>query len=277
MRSKSDFSLLLNAGSGLRHIKPSRVQISLAAFPGLRHEEAAQAAINASRAGRLTEPFFCEIDCEHVQLVPQNHGLLDRSLCESLMSAFPGVQFRLHANVRVLNQRTVADISCLSLYEAWFRQAASISRLLGAKAYSAHSGMRSEADFQTMLNNARRLADMFDCPVAIEGQYPTQGDTFLVSTWGEYRALLDSKMPYALDLSHVNILASQSGRYELGLLQEMLSCERCLEVHVSENDGSGDWHQVCIEEPWWGVLLPCIHEDAVVFTEGNHRRRRQAP
>ena len=58
------------------------------------------------------------------------------------------------------------------------------------------------------------------------------------------------------------------------LVAEMLACERCIEVHVSDNDGQGDWHQVCAEPPWWHPLLPHIHPHAVVFSEGNHRRAR---
>lgn len=96
-----------------------------------------------------------------------------------------------------------------------------------------------------------------------------------MSIWDEYRLLFDSGVPYALDLSHLNILAHQSGQKEATLVQEMLACERCTEVHVSDNDGSGDWHQVCESKPWWYSLLSYIHHDAVIFTEGNHRRMKE--
>ena len=58
---------------------------------------------------------------------------------------------------------------------------------------------------------------------------------------------------------------------------ELLACERCIEVHVSDNDGRGDWHQVCESTPWWHELLAHVHAGAVVFSEGNHRRKRSAP
>jgi hypothetical protein len=252
-----------------------RVQISLAAFPGLRHLEAAQLAIGSSRDGMLQEPCFGEIGCEHVQLVPQSFGHLDAELCECLMLAFPETQFRLHANVRVLPKHTIADVSSFKLYPLWFAQAAQISKLLKAQAYSAHSGRRDQCDMKEMLDNARQMAELFGFPVAIEGQYPVQGNALLVSTWDEYRLLFESGVPYALDLSHLNILAHKSGRRESTLVQEMLACERCTEVHVSDNDGSGDWHQVCESKPWWCSLLPYIHHDAVVFSEGNHRRSQK--
>jgi hypothetical protein len=59
-------------------------------------------------------------------------------------------------------------------------------------------------------------------------------------------------------------------------VRDMLACERCIEVHVSANDGRGDWHQVCEQPPWWWPLLQYINPKAVVFSEGNHRRKRIA-
>ncbi|MDR2032821.1 MAG: hypothetical protein LBP86_11370 [Azoarcus sp.] len=90
-------------------------------------------------------------------------------------------------------------------------------------------------------------------------------------TWAEYRALFESGVPYALDLSHLNILATWSGRRETALVAEMLACERCLEIHVSDNDGHGDGHLVCEAPPWWFDLLDGCHGGAVIFAEGNHR------
>jgi sugar phosphate isomerase/epimerase len=246
------------------------VQISLAAFPGLRHEDAAHRAINEV----VREPLWGAIGCEHVQLVPQCNGLIDESFCDDLKEAFPETKFRLHANVRVLQEHTIADISGLNIYKKWFKQAALISKSLGAPAYTAHSGSRTQSTMNEMFENARKLADLFECPVGIEGQYPSEHDTMLVSSWNEYRQVFDSGVPYVLDLSHLNILAAKSGQQERSLVTEMLACERCIEVHLSDNDGSGDWHQVCESKPWWLSLLPYVNSAAVLFTEGNHRRSR---
>lgn len=252
----------------------NEVNISLAAFPGLRHEQAAELAISKVAAGELSEPVFGKIHANHVQLVPQNFGVLDEELCNSLMAAYPHTQFRLHANVRISQKHTMADLSGLHRHQQWFEQAARISKRLDAPAYTAHSGSRSEASMQQMLENARRLADLFGCPVGVEGQYPVKGDHLLVTSWGEYREVFESGVPYALDLSHLNILAHKSGEFETVMTQEMLACERCIEVHVSENDGSGDWHQICERKLWWHELMPYINKKAVVFTEGNHRHKR---
>lgn len=212
-----------------------------------------------------------------MQFVPQSFGSLTEEVVDTLIAAFAQVRFRLHANVRVLPVHRVADLSGFPLHADWFQQAARISQRLAAPAYTAHSGSRSEATLTEMLDHARRCADLFGCAVGVEGQYPAKGDPWLVSNWAEYRQLFQSGVPYAIDLSHLNILAARSGTRENGLLQEMLACERCIEVHVSDNDGRGDWHQVCEQPPWWLPQLQHINPDAVVFSEGNHRRKRVTP
>jgi hypothetical protein len=54
----------------------------------------------------------------------------------------------------------------------------------------------------------------------------------------------------------------------------MLASDQLLECHVSANNGTGDWHQICDDKPWWYELLPHINPNAVTFSEGNHRRSR---
>lgn len=248
------------------------VHVSLASWPGLRHEQAAQ-----HLSEEIGEPLFGVLSTAHVQLVPRNFGMLTEDLTEQLMAAFPQVRFRLHANVRVLPENRIADLSGYRTHADWFECAARISRHLTAPAYTAHAGLRSESTLPAMLDNARRCADLFGCPVGVEGLYPAPSDPWLVSSWAEYRQLFESGVPYALDLSHLNILAVCSGVRDDALVREMLACQRCIEVHVSANDGRGDWHQVCEQVPWWHPLLASIHPQAVVFSEGNHRRKRSIP
>jgi hypothetical protein len=249
-----------------------KVNISLAAFPGLRHQNAAMAAIVGAEQGTLTEPLFGQLRADHVQLVPQSMGLLDEAVCDYLTSTFPETSYRLHANVRVLREHRFADLSNFDQHRDWFAQAARIHHALRATAYTAHSGRRADATLEQMLDNARRCADEWGCMVGVEGQYPTPAAEWLVSSWEEYRMLFESGVPYAIDLSHLNILVHRSGRREDGLVAEMLACERAIEVHLSHNNGRGDTHQVCAEPVWWQPLLDSIHPDAVVFSEGNHRR-----
>lgn len=128
---------------------------------------------------------------------------------------------------------------------------------------------------EQLLHNARRAADLFECPVAIEGHYPNAGDQYLVASWKEYQQLMESGVPFAVDLSHLHIVATASGRIEATLVKEMLSSDRCLEVHVSTNDGRGDQHRICAGTPWWIDCLPSIHPHAVIFSEGNHLHAAQ--
>ncbi|MGD7164680.1 hypothetical protein, partial [Ralstonia pseudosolanacearum] len=235
-------------------------------WPGLDYGRLPEVLANTH-----TEPLFGELSTEHVQLVPQTIGLLDEARADELLTAFPATHFRLHANVRVLPQHRMADLSTFDADRDWFEQAALISQRLGATAYSAHAGYRRNATLAQVLDNARRCADLFGCPVAVEGLYPDRHGAQWVSTWDEYRVLFEAGVPYALDLSHLNIVAHRYGR-EDGLVAEMLACELCIEVHVSDNDGTGDWHRVCGTPPWWYPLLSYLNPHAAVFSEGNHRR-----
>lgn len=253
------------------------INISLAAFPGLAHLDAALAAIDGVRRCELSEPAFGPLSICHMQLVPQNRGQMTESFAQSLCDAYPDVKFRLHANVRVLQRAVRADLSGFDEHFAWFEQAGRINRLLGAAGYTAHSGYRAESSMLQMLDNARRCADLFECRVGIEGQYPTQAGELLVASWAEYRQLFESGLDYALDLSHLNILVAKTRVREDALVAEMLSSAQCIEVHISDNDGSGDWHQTCERRPWWADLLMQTHPDAVIFSEGNQMRKRVSP
>lgn len=250
---------------------PPGVQASLACWPGMTHLAAAQAAMQGA-----SEPQVGALLTDHIQLVPQSVDVLDESLAALLASTWPSTQFRLHANVRVLARRRWANLCTFARDLDWFQAAARVHRVLGASVYSAHAGLRHEATLAELFDNARRCADLFGCRVAIEGQYPTAGDDahqFLLSSWAEYRSLLDSGLPYALDLSHLNILAHRSGHRDDALVADMLASPACLEVHVSDNDGRADAHRVLQREPWWWPLVRFIQPGAVVFSEGNHARR----
>lgn len=245
---------------------------SLACWPGLTHIEAIERAMAGPQ-----EPLVGTLLVDHVQVVPQCQGVFDIPTAEAVAATWPATAFRLHANARVCKERVFADLCTFDRNRTWFTAAAQVSQALCAPAYSAHAGRRCEASLSNLFDNARRCADLFNCPVAIEGQYPVGGaDThrYLLSTWEEYAALLASGLPMAVDLSHLNILAHRSGRFEVSLTAELLASPACLEVHVSDNDGSGDHHQVLRHEPWWWALTAHIHPNAVVFSEGNHRRIR---
>lgn len=257
-----------------------QIQVSLACWPAASQLEALRACVRPDGSSAMIEPLWGRLCAQHAQLVPQSRGIINEEYVAFLRQHYPSTQFRLHANARVQLLHRVVDIADYARPEcrSWFNDAARISRLLGAPAYSAHSGLRARATVRDIVLASQRLADLFGCPVAIEGQYPTPPDNrFLIDSWEEYRELFDSGAYYALDLSHLNILAAKTGRIERTLTAEMLACERCLEVHVSSNDGHHDQHDVCQRHhpPWWLALLEQhTHEKAVIFSEGDQRRAR---
>lgn len=246
-----------------------KVCASLACWPGARYPQAIERVMEGP-----VEPLWGPICISRVQLVPQTLGCLTEELASWLTHRWPGTEFRLHANVRILPQHRMVDLGNLRDHGDWLAQAARVSQQLKAPAYTAHAGRRSQSSMESMLDNLRLAADVFGCPVGVEGMYPATGDPWLISTWHEYRLLLDCGLPYALDLSHIHILATHSGRREAGLLQELLSSEQCIELHVSANDGSHDAHQPCrTPPPWWFDHLNYLNPCAAVFSEGNQRHQ----
>lgn len=246
----------------------SLVNVSLAAWPGLTFQEALQEALHSLPR----EPLLGPLRLDHIQLCPQNRGVLTRDIASELRRRTPHARFRLHANVRVLPERYLYDWCDWNSANRYWRALASTSRTLGAPGYTAHAGRRDRCSLAALFDNARRASDVFDCPAGIEGHYPTRDNVFLISDWDEYQALFESGVPYALDLSHLNILVFRSRRCERTLVQEMLACERCIEVHLSANDGLHDQHRVLDQEPWWWPLLEHVHDDVVIFSESNQRR-----
>lgn len=241
--------------------------VSLASWPGL----SAGAAMALARSA--ADPLFGSLSLDRVQLVPQSMGVLTCEVAQALRAGYPDTQFRLHANVRVLPQHRPADLAGFDEHRDWFVQAAAVSRLLRAPAYTAHAGRRRQSSLTAVFDNLHRVADLFGCTVGVEGLYPSPREDWLLSTWLEYRALLEAGVPFALDLSHLHILATRSRTVETNLVRELLASEHCIEVHVSHNDGLSDLHRVCpASPPWWFDHLLASKTRAVVFSEGCLRR-----
>ena len=127
----------------------------------------------------------------------------------------------------------------------------------------------------------------------VEGMYPDDRKDWLIKNWEEYEWLLNSKLLYAIDLSHLNIVKKRLNTVDVGLVYELLSHPNCREIHLSHNHGNHDSHlqlkSKFYEDSWWkevwldameqrernGIELP-IH-----FTEGrcamctpNRKRKR---
>ncbi len=242
-----------------------------AQFPGVPWLAACQRIVDSLPAGADA--------C--VQLCPQSAGALTMAVADALRARFPGLRFQLHANVALRPgspERIDASTVCAETLP-WFRRTAAISRRLGAARYSLHAGRRQGASFAQMADNLRRLAQEMELPVAVEGLYPAPGDPFLLSTWQEYRRLLnndsdsgpDSGLHFAIDLSHLHILHCREPA-DPGLVRALLASPRCLEIHISDNDGRADQHRPLPDPPdqrwWWPLLMEAVRwSRAEVFDE----------
>lgn len=239
---------------------------SLGSYGRLPHHH----AIGLALASPPTEPLLGELSTTKLQLCPQNRGKIDVEMAANLRRDYPDVEWRCHANVHIEEQARIVDICDWPHEKAWFRQMAQVSNALHAPAYTAHAGKRAKATVSDVLYDVLDIEQLFGVPVGIEGHYPTANDTWLISTWQEYRLLLESGVHYALDLSHLNILAMQTRYIEWHLVHELLASPKCLEIHVSDNYGVADQHLPLQFEhlPWWWPLLPDAHPNAVIFSEG---------
>lgn len=249
------------------------VHVSLGMYGRLPHGEAIARALTCPPS----EPMLGRLSTTHLQLCPQNRGQVDTTLATTLRQNHTEVIFRLHANVQVTDNPRIVDLCDWPSEKDWFAEAAKVSAALQATAYTAHAGKRERATVVEVLKHVREVEQLFGIQVGIEGHYPTPRNTWLISSWAEYRQLLESGVRYALDLSHLNILAVRSRRIEESLVREMLSSENCLEVHVSDNDGSADQHRSLNGPPWWFPLLADIHEKAVIFSEGRQEHATAPP
>lgn len=237
-----------------------------AVAPGMAHDESIRYAKDHM------DPFWGKLDLSHAQLCPQHPTPLSEELIDACRAVSPETAFRLHASVRVTDAGPHAIWDASNAHNpaarAYWRRVGELSAYAGASVYSLHSGRRRNSGLEGMYSNVRALEDLLQMRVAVEGLYPDDNDTWLVSSWGEYAWLLDSGLDFAVDLSHLNILSHRLGQVQFGLLEEMLSSEKCLEIHVSGNDGQDDSHHVLKSDPWWLSYLRNAHREAVFFTEG---------
>ena len=247
------------------------VHVSLGAYGRLTHQQAIELALNATPR----EPLLGRLSTQRLQLCPQNRGKMDVDVAMQLRADYPDIEFRLHANVHIEQQARIVDIADWPNEKEWFRQMAQVSSALAAPAYTAHAGKRAKATVSDVLHDVLEIEQLFGVPVGIEGHYPSPDgkDHWLISTWQEYRLLLESGVHYALDLSHLNIVAMQSRYIEWHLVHELLASPKCLEIHVSDNYGVADQHLPLQYEhlPWWWPLLPDANPQAVIFSEGRQR------
>lgn len=234
------------------------INIALGSFPRKKVLEAMELATSIS-----SEPILGEIGIGHVQLCPQNLGRVDEVLLSKLEELYPETEFRFHANVHLLEKMKFVNLMDEDP-EYWIRLK-KLNTFIGSPPYSAHPGQRSQGAMKELFGRVLKLQDLIGAPVAIEGMYPSP-QSYLVSSSKEYEALLNSGCYFAIDFSHLNIRRTQS-RISDSLIKEMISSDRCLEIHVSGNDGSSDQHTFLKDNPWWMELLHKKNEKSIIFSE----------
>lgn len=262
------------AGSGLK------VHATTACLPTQRYEEVA-----TRLAEGLDQAPWGRLSIEHVQLCPQHPFHLTEALLDEISACLPSSQLRLHATVPVQRQHVFGPAAWWSdASQPYWTRVAHLSRHIKAKAYTFHAGTRDGHTFDEMLDQACRFEQLFECPVGIEGLYPDASgkQSWFVDSWLEYRTLMESGVRYAIDLSHLNIVAKQERHIDHALLNDLVSNPRCIEIHVSDNDGFADTHRMIrpmttssiegTDAMWWMTALTLAAEcnpGAVVFSESS--------
>lgn len=240
----------------------NNVQATLASFPGLNLSD----AYTEARKAALTA-------FDHIQVCPQSHGAVDQQI-EALQALAPSARLRLHANVRVTGHARHFDASSEGAEaDAYFKALASVSESIKAPCYTLHAGEHRGRPLEALQRRILQLQDVFAMPVGVEGHYPDRNRYWLQS-WEEMAWLLNARIPFALDLSHLNIIAHHERKIELGLTRELLASEYLIEVHISHNDGRQDSHAAMADGGpiWWDALLHGIPSGVEVFYEGHEMR-----
>lgn len=204
-----------------------------------------------------------EVKPRFAQVCPQNYGAIPVEFLQNQSET----TFLLHANVRVDGWTPSWDCSTFTENSQYWRALLEVNRALKCPQYTLHAGSRCYGDLQTSFDNVRRLEQFLECPVGIEGLYPNPSKSNLLSTWEEHVELLNSGVRFALDLSHLNIVAHNSGSIETALVKELISSEHCIEVHVSGNDGTSDQHREVLGNEWWLEMLNHVGPNALIFSE----------
>lgn len=241
-----------------------------ACWSGLTYQE----AIHNLNAGTI-EPLLGVLAVKDVQLCPQHKNILTKELVTELLKDYPHIQFRLHSDVRVPKKiGYTIDLIDFNEKNLWyFEYLSELSRMLNAPLYSLHAGARGSFKLDNLIEKYYLLEEMFSCPIAVEGHYPFKGDHWLVSSWKEYETIYKEGLNYALDLSHLNIVAKREG-WNWNLTQEMITSKQCKEIHISFNEGNMDSHIVSRDtynDLWskWKDLIKLAPQDCAIFSEGN--------
>lgn len=213
-----------------------------------------------------------KVKTEKIQLCPQTRDVMTVEVAKFLRMNWPKVDFRLHANCKMSPWLHQFDAST-PWDEPWVRtyvnQMKKVQKALGASVFSWHASGHSPSNLKTAIDSTKRLSDELEVVVAIEGLYPGAHSGAVLTNEEEYEVLAKSGVPMALDLSHLYICYHQGTLKNKERIAEWLANDKCLEVHLSYNDGCRDSHASypAGELPFgWEFLLNCS-KNASIFSE----------
>lgn len=222
----------------------------------------------------IKDTFLGDISINEVQLCPQTNTISTIDDFNFLMENYIHTKFRLHADVKLVGRYKPADLCYFDIsnkYDKNWKCIADMSNYINAPAYSLHSGKRV-CSLEELYEKYYHLQDLFNCPIAIEGHYPSRTD-YLFNSWQEYSSLLIKNVYYVIDLSHLHILSVKG--WEDNLIKELLNNPRCIEVHFSGNNKRTDSHEELLAEPEWWKYTKYINKNAKIFYEGRVNNWRE--
>jgi sugar phosphate isomerase/epimerase len=163
----------------------------------------------------------------------------------------------------------------------FFRETIKLSKTLGCDMYSTHAGftvdvlpltrgeqlsgqppMVKRAAEEILYNNIQSVMEDIvgpDFRFAVENMYPLMGreDYSLVTSPEEILRFLDYSRQWPnlgmlLDLGHLNLAASVADFDRIKFVRGVLEnyADKVFEIHISENDGTGDTHDIPAEDSW---------------------------
>jgi hypothetical protein len=240
------------------------------------------AALEKIKAHPQDGPFT--FDLSRCQITPQNFLRWTPSLTRSFADQSPEIKFRFHASVRLGNYtyETPRDawfdlsrfINNRKQGVRYFEALSACNQVLGSPTYTFHTGLRprgSRASIAALKDAFDQIQSIMECPCAVETLYPVASRPGMnwIDCWEEHEALLNSGVPFVLDMSHLNIISHHQGRND-DLVKAMLAAPQLTEIHVSGNDGVRDSHTSLASsiDQWWWPLVHGYTGPAPIFSEG---------
>jgi len=237
-----------------------------AMFPGLTLSQIIDAL-------QILKEEYHTLNLERLQICPQSFGTIDDNTVQFLRNTYPNIQFQLHSNVRItLGKKPVHANHRHPEALNYLKEFNRLTKSFGATVYSLHAGLRSQSSLEDMYQNLRELNRRFEVTIAVEGMYPDRKNQYLLNSWQEYESLLSAGVPYAIDLSHLNIVSTYERHQNLPLTKSLLSNPWCMEIHMSSNSGKADSHLPIrhLQQEWWYPALDHTNLHALIFAEENH-------